>query len=187
MKLVILDRDGVINQDAGPEATDCITAVADWQPLAGSINAIAALHQAGFSVVIATNQPGLASGALDLDDLEAIHARLTQAVEEAGGEIAAIFYCPHSDQDACNCRKPKTGLIDAIEAEFDLAASEIPFVGDGIDDLLAANAKDCDPILVRTGQGRASETAMTGISELEGVPVFDDLSAAAAFIIQRYN
>lgn len=182
MKLVILDRDGVINQDAD----DFVKSVDEWLPIPGSIEAIAALHQHGFTVVVATNQSGLARGLFDLDDLEAMHARLTQLVEDAGGEIAAIFYCPHGPDDGCNCRKPKSGLIDAIEAEFDTSASEVPLVGDSLRDLQAGIDKDCDPILVRTGKGAATEPQLATIDALADTPVFDDLAAAAAYIIGRY-
>ena len=114
MKLVILDRDGVINLDR----PDFVKSADECVPIAGSIEAIARLSQAGFTVVIATNQSGLARGKFDLDDLEAMHEKITQLVEDHGGEISAIFYCPHAPEDHCKCRKPKPGLIDAIEAEF---------------------------------------------------------------------
>src|SRR6187402_351745 len=105
MRLVILDRDGVINHDSN----DFIKSADECVPIAGSIEAIARLHKAGFTVVVATNQSGLARGKFDLDDLEAMHEKLTRLIEEQGAELAAIFYCPHAPEDNCKCRKPLPG------------------------------------------------------------------------------
>ena len=189
MKLVILDRDGVINLDR----PDFVKSADECVPIAGSIEAIARLSQAGFTVVIATNQSGLARGKFDLDDLEAMHEKITQLVEDHGGEISAIFYCPHAPEDHCKCRKPKPGLVDAIEAEFNISAEGAPFIGDTLRDLQAAISKACQPVLVRTGNGLKtledlqypdsdSTDDFPGLT-LEQVQVFDDLAAAADFLI----
>ena len=189
MKLVILDRDGVINLDR----PDFVKSAYECVPIAGSIEAIARLSQAGFTVVIATNQSGLARGKFDLDDLEAMHEKITQLVEDHGGEISAIFYCPHAPEDHCKCRKPKPGLVDAIEAEFNISAEGAPFIGDTLRDLQAAVSKACQPVLVRTGNGLKtledlqypdsdSTDDFPGLT-LEQVQVFDDLAAAADFLI----
>jgi D-glycero-D-manno-heptose 1,7-bisphosphate phosphatase len=183
MKLVILDRDGVINQDS-----DAYVKSADeWIPIDGSIEAIAKLYKAGFTVVVATNQSGLARGLFDLDDLEAMHDKLTQLVIDAGGELGAIFYCPHGPDDNCNCRKPKAGLIDAIEAEFDVSASSVPLVGDSLRDLEAGLQKGCDPILVLTGKGEKMQPKLAATTGLEHTPHFANLAEAADHIIERYS
>lgn len=149
MKLVILDRDGVINHDR----PDYVKSADECVLIPGSAEAIAALSQAGYTVVVATNQSGLARGLFDLDDLEAMHDKITQAVIDAGGAIDAIFYCPHHPNDECKCRKPNTGMLDAIEAEFNGSVAECWFVGDSLGDLQAALKKSCKPLLVSTGKG----------------------------------
>ena len=183
MKLVILDRDGVINQYSDKD----IVSAEQWRPIEGSPEAIAQLHQQGYTVVVATNQPGLALGLFDLDDLEAMHAKLIASVEAAGGEVAAIFYCPHGPDDRCNCRKPKAGLIDAIEAEFDTSAQGVPFIGDSLRDLTAGLSKGCTPMLVTTGEGEQTlaQLAQTPQAELDALPVFNNLAAAARHIIEE--
>ena len=185
MKLVILDRDGVINHDSD----DYIKSAEEWVPIEGSIEAIAKLSRLGFTIVVATNQSGLARGLFDLDDLEAMHFKLTDRVETRGGNIAAIFYCPHGPDDGCTCRKPKTGLVDAIEVEFDICAEGAPFIGDSLKDLQAAVAKGCLPILVRSGKGEATlaKLANDNIEGLEDVPVFADLAAAADYIADHFG
>jgi D-glycero-D-manno-heptose 1,7-bisphosphate phosphatase len=191
MKLIILDRDGVINHDR----SDYVKSADECVPIDGSIAAIARLHQAGFTVVIATNQSGLAQGKFDLDHLEAIHDKLTQLVEVAGGEICAIFYCPHTAEDNCKCRKPKTGLLDAIEAEFNVSAEGVPFVGDSLRDLQAGISKGCVPILVKTGNGLTTLDQLQNpvadegdhLPQLAQVLVVDNLSAAAEYIINAVN
>lgn len=172
--LVILDRDGVINE----QPDGFIRSVDEWIPLPGSIEAIAKLSQAGFTVVIATNQSGLGRGEFDLDDLEAMHDKLTSLVEAAGGQVAAIFYCPHKPEDNCLCRKPKTGMIEAIEAEFNCDASGAPFIGDSLRDLQAALGRGCKPVLVRTGHGLKTLELLPQLAEFDAIDiqVVDDLS-----------
>lgn len=184
MKLIILDRDGVINEDAG----DYIKSVEEWQPIPGSIEAIARLSRAGFTPVVATNQSGLARGLFDLDDLEAMHAKLTALVEESGGKLEAIFYCPHHPNEDCKCRKPKTGMLDAIEAVFNTSVQSAWFVGDTSKDLQAALTKGCQPCLVRTGHGRETEAELASFldaTEREQVRIFDDLEAAVAALLSE--
>ncbi|GAA5524615.1 D-glycero-beta-D-manno-heptose-1,7-bisphosphate 7-phosphatase [Microbulbifer aestuariivivens] len=182
MSVIVLDRDGVINR----EPAGGVTSADEWQPLPGSIEAIAALSQAGHQLVIATNQPGLARGLFDLDDLEAMHAKMRALVEDAGGEIAAIFYCPHGPDDGCRCRKPATGLLDAIEAEFDTSLHDCFLVGDRLRDLQAAVAKGCKPVLVRSGHGEETLQQLLSNPEpaLAQTALFDDLAAFARFALQ---
>ncbi|MFO1389609.1 D-glycero-beta-D-manno-heptose 1,7-bisphosphate 7-phosphatase [Cellvibrio sp.] len=187
MKLIILDRDGVINHDRD----DFVKSADEFVPIDGSIDAIARLHKAGFTVVVATNQSGLARGKFDLDDLEAMHEKLTQLVEEQGAELSAIFYCPHSPEDNCKCRKPLPGMIDAIEAEFNISAEGFYFVGDSLRDMQAAATKGCKPILVKTGNGEKTLTQLADASlqtdapilSLEHVKVVDNLAAAADVVL----
>lgn len=191
MKLIILDRDGVINHDRA----DYVKSVEECVPIDGSIDAIARLHKAGFTVVIATNQSGLARGKFELDDLEAMHEKITRLVEERGGELGAIFYCPHAPEDNCKCRKPRPGLVDAIEAEFNISAEGFYFVGDSLRDLQAAVVKGCKPMLVKTGNGEktiaqlndASLQTDSPILTPEQIEVVADLAAAADFIIANSN
>jgi D-glycero-D-manno-heptose 1,7-bisphosphate phosphatase len=189
MKLVILDRDGVINHDRA----DYVKSVDECVPIDGSIEAIVRLHKAGFTVVVATNQSGLARGKFDLDDLEAMHEKITRLVEENGGELGAIFYCPHAPDENCKCRKPLPGLVDAIEAEFNISAEGCYFVGDSLRDLQAAILKGCKPLLVKTGNGLKTLSQLAN-AELqtdspvltpEQVQVFDDLSKAVDFILTQ--
>lgn len=185
LKLVILDRDGVINEDSD----QFVKSEQEWIALPGAIDALAQLSQAGFTLVVATNQSGLARGLFDLDDLEAMHAKMAQLVEAQGGQVAAVFYCPHGPDDHCNCRKPKTGLIDAIEAEFDTSAAGVPVVGDSLRDLEAGVSKGCDPILVLTGKGRKTQAALnqTPPPWLSKLKVFEDLAQAANYIQSVYG
>ena len=179
--LVILDRDGVINEDAD----DYIKSVDEWHPLPGSIDAIARLSRAGFAVAVATNQSGLGRGLFQLDDLEAMHQRLNELVEAAGGALAGIFYCPHTPDDACDCRKPRAGLIDAIARELDQSPQGAWFIGDTLRDLEAGRSRGCVPVLVLTGKGAASRATITADpdSPWRDVPVYADLAAAADALI----
>lgn len=170
MKFVILDRDGVINEDSD----NYIKSPAEWIPIDGSAQAIAQLHHAGFTVVVATNQSGVGRGYYSLDTLAAIHRKMEDHVRAAGGEIAAIFFCPHAPEDLCACRKPKPGLLDQINQHFNIDIQGAPVVGDSLRDLESGIARGCKPILVRTGKGR--RTLAKGLPEaLADVPVYDSL------------
>jgi D-glycero-D-manno-heptose 1,7-bisphosphate phosphatase len=189
MKLIILDRDGVINQDRD----DYVKSADECVPIEGSIEAIARLYQAGFTIVVATNQSGLARGKFDLDDLEAMHEKITRLVEEAGGEIGAIFYCPHAPEDNCKCRKPKTGLVDAIEAEFNISAEGFYFVGDSLRDLQAGAQKGCQLALVKTGNGLKTLSQLENpelqtdspILDIRDIHVFDNLKHFADVMLKH--
>jgi len=174
-KLIVLDRDGVINQDSDAY----IKSEDEWVPIPGSIEAIATLCQQGFRIAVATNQSGLGRGLFDLDDLEAMHAKLCNLVEEAGGVISAIFYCPHTPDDNCECRKPKAGLLDAIASELDETLEGAFLVGDSLRDLEAGASKSCRLALVKTGKGQKTLEKMQqeNHSLLKELAVFDDLAA----------
>lgn len=182
-KLVILDRDGVINQDSD----NYIKTVDEWIPLPGSIAAIARLHRAGYSVVVATNQSGIGRGLFDLDDLEAMHEKLSELLAQQGAELAGIFYCPHTPEDHCHCRKPAAGLIDAIASEFGVSLNGVPLIGDSLRDLQAGLSHQCTPILIRTGKGTATEKKLPAQPEIElqRAAVFDDLGQAVDYLLAQ--
>lgn len=180
MRLVILDRDGVINEDSDA----FIKSLEEWVPLPGSIEAISRLSQAGYTVVVATNQSGLGRGLFTPAALEAMHNRLRQLVRAAGGQLGGIYHCPHKPDDGCHCRKPAPGLLDAIARDYGMNLRGTPIVGDSLRDLEAGMAHQCLPILVRTGKGRATEARLAA-TPLRNALVVDNLAAAADFILKR--
>jgi len=177
-KLVILDRDGVINFDSD----EYIKSVDEWRPIPGSIEAIARLSKAGFSVMIVSNQSGLARGLFTKVDLANIHNYMQSLVEEAGGQIDAIFYCPHLPDDNCLCRKPRPGMLQQIEREFDLSLHDVFFIGDTLKDIEAALSMSCQPILVRSGKGAQTEANLSDNFKKQ-VSIYDDLSSAVTHIL----
>ena len=172
-KTIVLDRDGVINQDS----VDYIKSHYEWEPIPGSLEAIALLHAAGYQVLVATNQSGLAQGLFDEYELAKIHQKLCTSVEAVGGVITGIFYCPHSAGDNCDCRKPNTGLLQRAENEFGISLKGSYFVGDSLRDLLAGRSFGMQPVLVRTGNGIATEKNLEEAG-LETTLIFDDLLTA---------
>jgi D-glycero-D-manno-heptose 1,7-bisphosphate phosphatase len=174
---VVLDRDGVINR----ESAAFIKSADEWLPLPGSLEAIGALSRAGFAVVVATNQSGVGRGLISRSALEEIHGRMVRGVEQAGGKLAGIFFCPHRPEDGCNCRKPRPGLLQQIEVQFGCSLKGRPVIGDSRRDLQAAEAIGARAILVRTGNGRQTERELDSGSMVE---VFDDLAAAAESLIK---
>ncbi|HTR00226.1 MAG TPA: D-glycero-beta-D-manno-heptose 1,7-bisphosphate 7-phosphatase [Candidatus Acidoferrum sp.] len=177
-KLVILDRDGVINADSD----DYIKTVDEWTPLPGSIAAIAKLSQAGYRIAVATNQSGLARGYFDEITLANMHNLMCALVEQAGGEIDVICYCPHLPTDDCYCRKPKTGLLEQIGDALNQPVQGAWLVGDHEKDLQMALAAGCKPLLVRTGKGAKTEAALSPDLRTQ-VRVVDDLAEAARVIL----
>ncbi len=176
MKLIILDRDGVINQDSD----HYIKSPDEWKPIPGSLEAIATLNRAGYRVVVATNQSGVGRGLFDMAMLNAIHARMHKAVAGAGGRIDAVFYCPHAADAKCACRKPQAGMLLEIAERFDTSLVGVPAIGDSLRDLQAAAAVEALPVLVRTGKGVRTEAEG---NLPEGVRVFDDLAQAVAGVL----
>lgn len=150
MKVAILDRDGVINQDSA----DFVKSPDEWIALPGSLEAIARLSRANWRVVIASNQSGVARGLFSMDTLNAIHAKLRREVAQVGGSIDAIFVCPHGPDDGCDCRKPRTGMFLDIAHRYDIDLKHVPAVGDSLRDLQAAVDAGCSPWLVLTGNGQ---------------------------------
>jgi D-glycero-D-manno-heptose 1,7-bisphosphate phosphatase len=180
MKLVILDRDGVINKDSD----HFIKNPDEWIPIPGSLEAIALLNQHGFRVVVATNQSGVARGLFDMVTLNAIHDKMHHAVAQVGGRIDAIFYCPHAAVDNCECRKPKSQMIEDIGHRFSVDLHNVPAVGDALRDLQAFAKVNCQPILVKTGKGKATLTAG---NLPKGTLVFANLAEAVDHIIHNHQ
>lgn len=176
MKLVILDRDGVINYDSA----QFIKSPAEWKPIPGSLEAIAKLNQAGYHVVVATNQSGIGRGLFDMDTLNAIHGKMHRALQAVGGHIDAVFYCPHPADSKCDCRKPKPGMFERIGSCFNIDVAGTPSVGDSLRDLQAAVAAGGKPMLVLTGKGE--KTRDEG-NLPEGTLIFADLAAAVEHLL----
>ena len=175
MKLLILDRDGVINHDSDAY----IKSVEEWLPLPGAIEGIAQLSKAGWTVAIATNQSGIARGYYDIATLDAMHARLRALVAEQGGEVGLIVYCPHGPDEGCACRKPKPGMLRTIAEHYGTDLRECWFVGDSLGDLQAAEAVGSQPVLVKTGKGEKTLEKNLPATTL----IFNDLAAVAAKLI----
>lgn len=169
MKIVILDRDGVINHDSD----EFIKSPEEWRPIDGSLEAISRLNQAGFRVVVATNQSGLGRGLFTIDTLNRIHEKMHQTLAELGGVIDAIFFCPHSPVDRCDCRKPRAALFQQIAKRLNMDLNGVPAIGDSLRDVQAARTVGATPILVKTGKGQRTVDKGEG---LEGVHVFNSLA-----------
>lgn len=170
-RVVILDRDGVINHDS----PNYIKSAKEWRPIVGSLEAIARLAHAEYRVFVVSNQSGIGRHLFDYEDLFSIHDKMIRMVYELGGRIDGIFFCPHTPQDNCDCRKPKPGLLEQIGQRLQIDTSGLPFIGDSSSDLYAALAVGAQPMLVRTGNGAATETQLDG--ELSDTPVYKDLAA----------
>lgn len=175
MKLVILDRDGVINEDS----PDFIKSVAEWKPIPGSLEAIARLCQAGYRVFIASNQSGIGRGLYDYDAFCAINERMQKLLSEIGGRVDGFEFAPDHPDHATEFRKPRPGMLRDLARRLQLSLDEVPFVGDSASDIEAARGAGAVPVLVRTGNGRRVES--TG--KLRGVAVYDDLAAFAAALV----
>ena len=173
-KLIILDRDGVINEDSD----NYVRSVDEWQPIEGSIEAIAKLSKAGYDIAVATNQSGLARGYFTPETLDAMHQKMIDLVQARGGKVDAIFFCPHGPDNACECRKPKPGMIKQALTQFQQPASESWVIGDSLRDIQAGQQAGCKTALVATGKG---ERTLKLIAEKEttyaSVPVFSNLNA----------
>jgi D-glycero-D-manno-heptose 1,7-bisphosphate phosphatase len=172
MKLVILDRDGVINVDS----VQFIKSPDEWKPIPGSLEAIARLNQAGYTVVVATNQSGIGRGLFDMATLNTINAKMHKALAQVGGRIEAVFYCPDTAESASDYRKPAPGMFHDIGERFAMPLEGVPAVGDSLRDLQAAAAVKAQPVLVLTGKGQKTLEA-GGLPE--GTQVYPDLAAVA--------
>ena len=176
-KLVVLGRDGTLNV----YRPDHVKEPSEWGPIPGALEAVARLNHAGWHVVVATNQAGIGRGMIDMASLNAVHAHMMKLLAAQGGRIDAVFICPHTPEEGCDCRKPLPGLLEQIRTALaleSLAGSWM--VGDSLRDLQAGKSHDCRPVLVRTGKGRQTEARGQG---LERTPVFDDLAAFVDWLL----
>jgi len=177
MKLIILDRDGVINHDSA----EYIKSLEEWVPIPGSLDAIARLYHGGFRIIIASNQSGLGRGLFSIDHLNAIHRKLARELGAQGAQLEAIFFCPHAPSANCTCRKPLPGLLNEIADRLQVNLVGVPCVGDSWRDMESALAVGATPILVRTGNGL--NTLIDHADELVDIPIFNDLAAATDYIL----
>jgi D-glycero-D-manno-heptose 1,7-bisphosphate phosphatase len=175
-KLIVLDRDGVINHDS----EQFIKSPDEWRPIPGSLEAIARLHHAGFRVVVATNQSGVGRGLYDMATLNAIHEKMHKAVAQAGGRLDAVFFCPHTADARCECRKPRAGMLQEIGVRFSVDMAGVPCVGDGLRDLQAADTVGAQPMLVLTGKG---ERTLREGGFPKNTVIFPDLAFAASALL----
>ena len=179
MSLIILDRDGVINRDSD----EFIKSPAEWQPIEGSLEAIAKLNHAGYRVVVITNQSGIARGLIDVDTLSRIHSKMRRMLSQVGGKLEAILYCPHGPEDGCGCRKPQGGAYSELAHRLRIDLTDVPAVGDSLRDLQAAKAVGARPILVKTGKGEAT---LNDPDLPENIEVYDDLSEAVNALLENH-
>jgi D-glycero-D-manno-heptose 1,7-bisphosphate phosphatase len=176
MKLIILDRDGVINYDSD----QFIKSPEEWKPIPGSLEAIARLNQAGYRVAVATNQSGIGRGLFDMPTLNAIHDKMHKSLAQVGGRVDAIFFCPHTNDTNCECRKPKSGMIEEVAIRFGVSLKGVPAVGDSLRDLEAAGRLGAQPYLVLTGKGTKTQ-AKGGLPE--GTLIYPDLAAVVSSLL----
>jgi D-glycero-D-manno-heptose 1,7-bisphosphate phosphatase len=181
-KLIILDRDGTINEDRD----DYVKSPEEWIPIPGALEAIARLNHAGWHTVVATNQSGLGRGLFDMSTLNAMHVKMNQLLAKQGGRIDAVFFCPHAPADACHCRKPMPGLFEQIGERFGVDLADVPVVGDTRRDLQAGLSVGCQPHLVRTGKGARlnADEIIELCAAVPGTRVHADLAAFAEHLIQ---
>lgn len=181
MKIVILDRDGTINEGRD----DYVKTAEEWQPIPGALEAIARLHQAGWHVVVATNQSGLGRGLFDMSTLNAMHLKMNEALARLGGRVDAVFFCPHAPDDGCECRKPRPGLFRQIGDRYGIELAGVPAVSGTLRHLQAGVAAGCTPHLVRTGHSADLDDA--GLQQLReqvsGLVVHADLACFADSVL----
>ena len=181
MKLVIIDRDGTINA----ESADFIKSPDEWMPLPGALEAIARLNHAGWHVVVASNQSGLGRGLFDVASLNAMHAKMYKMLAAVGGRIDAVFYCPHTPDDKCHCRKPEPGLFEQIGERYGIDLKGVAVVGDALRDVVAGASAGCEPHLVLTGSGAAYRGHALPETFPANTRVHEDLSAFADWMVAR--
>lgn len=176
-RLVILDRDGVINYDSDTY----IRTADDWSPIPGSLESIGRLTQAGYRIVVASNQSGLGRGYFSIDAVNAVHRKMHRAIAQHGGLIEAIFFCPHAPYAGCLCRKPLPGLLWDIARRLNISVEGVPVIGDSLRDMLSARTVGASPMLVLTGNGKRTVTENS--DQLAGVPVHENLASAISAIL----
>ncbi len=181
-KLIILGRDGVLNRYRDDHVKD----PAEWTPIPGALEAVARLNQAGWHAVVATNQSGIGRGMIDMASLNAVHQHMMKLLAEVGGRIDAVFFCPHTPQEQCLCRKPLPGMMHSIAQRWGVELADVPLVGDSLRELQTAQAAGCPPHLVRTG--RAAEVSTEELelwqTQIPGTVVHANLAAFAEHILR---
>ena len=183
MKLVILDRDGTINEDSA----EFVKSPSEWQPLPGALEAVARLNHAGWHVVVATNQAGIGRGMIDMAAVNAVHTHMNQLLAAQGGRIDAVFFCPHTPDETCECRKPKPGMMLEVGRRYGVDLKTVPMAADTLRDLLAAHAAGCEPHLLLTGRAAniGDDQLHHMLSQVPGARAHADLAAFADFLLRR--
>lgn len=183
VKLVILGRDGILNEFREGHVTE----PEEWRPVEGALEAVARINHAGWHVVVATNQSGIGRGMIDMAAVNAVHARMHQLLQAQGGRIDAVFYCPHTPEDDCDCRKPKPGLLQDIGRRYATPLEGVPMVGDTLRDLQAAVAAGCEPHLVLSGRANSLQGAQLEqlLAQVPQARVHGSLGAFADFLLAR--
>ncbi|MEN9419979.1 MAG: D,D-heptose 1,7-bisphosphate phosphatase GmhB [Pseudomonadota bacterium] len=183
MKLLVLGRDGILNE----YRDDHVKAPEEWRPVRGALEALARLNQAGWHAVVATNQAGIGRGMIDMASVNAVHAHMIRCAQRVGGRIDAVFFCPHTSEDGCDCRKPLPGMLRDIGRRYGVELSQVPVVGDTLRDLLAARTAGCEPHLVMSGRAAHLEEAQLQaiLREVPGAQVHRDLASFAEQLLRR--
>jgi D-glycero-D-manno-heptose 1,7-bisphosphate phosphatase len=183
VKLVILGRDGILNDFRD----DHVKAPDEWFPIPGALEAVARLNHAGWHAVVATNQSGIGRGMIDMASVNAVHAHMYKCLMAVGGRIDAVFFCPHTPEDGCDCRKPKPGLMHDIALRYGIDLKQVPMVADTLRDLQAAAAAGCEPHLVLSGRaaGLGPDEVQRILDQVPGSRVHDDLPAFAEHLLTR--
>jgi len=182
-RLVILGRDGILNV----YRDDHVKAPEEWLPVPGALEAVARLNHAGWHTVVATNQAGIGRGMIDMASVNAVHLRMMQRLAAVGGRLDAVFFCPHTPEENCDCRKPKPGLMRQIALRYGIDLRTVPMVCDTLRDLQAARAAGCEPHLVRSGRAADLDDTQLElfVAQIPGTEVHDDLGAFVDFLLQR--
>ncbi len=182
-RLVILGRDGILNV----YREDHVKSPDEWDPIPGALEAVARLNHAGWHTVVATNQAGIGRGMIDMASINAVHLRMMQRLAEVGGRLDAVFFCPHTPEDNCECRKPKPGLMKQIAQRYGIEPRAVPMVADTLRDLHAARAAGCEPHLVRTGRagGLSEAQVVEMVQQVPATEVHDNLNDFVDFLLER--
>ena len=180
MKLIVLDRDGVINEDSD----EYIKSEAEWHPIPGSLEAIVRLNHAGYTVAVATNQSGIARGYYNVATLSAMHRKMDELLASLGGRVDAVFFCPHGPKEGCDCRKPAPGLLRQIGERYQHDMKGVKFIGDSISDMKAAVAIKAQPVLVKTGKGEQTIEQLQS-NGINGALIYDNLADAVDAILDK--
>jgi D-glycero-D-manno-heptose 1,7-bisphosphate phosphatase len=182
-RLVILGRDGILNI----YREDHVKSPDEWEPIPNALEAVARLNHAGWHTVVATNQSGIGRGMIDMASINSVHQRMMQRLAEAGGRLDAVFFCPHTPEDDCDCRKPRPGLMKQIAQRYGIELRTVPMVADTLRDLQAAHAAGCEPHLVRTGRAAAltDKQVVEIVQQVPMTEVHDSLSEFVDFLLER--